>query len=183
MTIMEDKKGTHHLVRFASVNERELSVCRGMLGLAASFSNAAVDSAKKTMSVFLEFSTPLHGAPGKANSLLQHDDALLQHLRSITEVGVADGLVAAQNALVLLRDEGFAPHMKTVIRDLAHTGQSLYKRPWARMSDATVAFLKQFIVGAQSAASVVQNSEAFREVFRKKQSSTDGVVDAVFGPP
>ena len=179
MTIMEDKKGASHCVRFACVNE-SLEVHRGILGLEECCSNAAEASAKSTMAAYVAFCTPGYGAPFSAGSLTPRDDALLAHMRKITEVGVADGLQAAQNALARLRDEGFAPGLGAPIRDVAHAGQSLYKRPWERMSAATNDFLQSVVAGKDSAASVVQNSDRFRQIFAEEQARTASAVSTVF---
>ena len=132
MTVMEDKKGSCHAVRFACVDAESLEVHRGAIGLEECCSNSAEASAKSTMAAYVAFCTPGHGAPFRAGGLAPRDDALLSHMRKITEVGVADGLTAAQNAIIKLREEGFAPSMGAPIRDVAHTGQSLYKRPLVR---------------------------------------------------
>jgi hypothetical protein len=40
---MEDKKGSHHVVRYACVDAKSLCMSHGLLGLGSSYSNAALE--------------------------------------------------------------------------------------------------------------------------------------------
>ena len=178
--IMEDKKDSMHLVRFNVGSESNLDCVRGTLGMVDSASNSAEKSIEATQLVFNQFCTPGHGSPHRVSRDSVCDEALLSKLQSIVEAGVADGLQAAQNALILLRGTGFAPNMRTIDRDKAHAARSVYQRPWQHMDPETVDAMKSLVIGKHSANALIMNSPMHRKAFLTNQHATEGVVETVF---